>query len=144
MVVGTRSGFLFGTLGLPSECTQFCPIKYPKANVKYITSPPKTLHPPFWVRNQIMPSQPTLPECTAPRNKPLLRAYQPLVSLNQAFFNPCFYYTLGGQSRLTSHETSYRCFFFFTLFLACASWCRDACKWRSAEARWCSLLAWTK
>ena len=51
-----------------------------------------------------MTGQPTPPPNVPPKNKALLRAYQPLVSLSRALLNPYFWgkYVRGG--RLTSHD----------------------------------------
>ena len=55
-------------------------------------------------RCMIMAIQPTPPPTYPPRNKALLRAYYPLVSLNKALLNPYFWggYVRGGW--LNSHD----------------------------------------
>ena len=52
------------------------------------------------VGNQYYHGWSTSPPTYPLRNKAILRAYSPLVSLNKALLNPCFW---GG--RLTSHHT---------------------------------------
>ena len=72
----------------------------------------------------IMAGQPTSPQRTPPRNKALLRAYWPLVSLNKTFTKPCFWKggTFGGGVSWPAISWSIRINLFQTGLVSARGW----------------------